>query len=159
MVLILGCLIASGCSTVIKQSYEGDQSTSTLKVSSYSGSTAVYGSTDPEGDGRRLVGDEYAKLGSSSFTTARVVKFSELQSEANDVGADIVLFAAKTAGTTQYVQPMALNDSAALYTLAPYAHASDTGPAGPQYGGAPQPMTNGQEYDYLISFWRKAPKG
>jgi hypothetical protein len=159
--MLLGSLILSGCSTLIKQSYEGDPATSDLKVSAYSGSTAVYGSTDPVGDGRRLVSDEYARLGSSSFTTSRVVKFRELQSEADDVGADIVLFSARISGSRQYLQPVALNDAGSRYTLAPYVHASESGPAAAPYGGAPQQMAagNGQEYDYLISFWRKAPKG
>jgi hypothetical protein len=159
--LLLGAVLASGCSTVIKQSYEGDPATSNLKVASFSGSTAVYGSTDPEGDGRRLVDDEYAKLGSSKFTTARIVKFEELQSEANDVGADIVLLTAKVSGSMQYLKPMALNPDHTPYVLAPYAHASTNGPAAGDYAGAPQQTSvpSDQEFDYMITFWRKAPKG
>jgi hypothetical protein len=159
--LLLGSLLASGCSTVIKQSYEGNPATSNLKVSSFSGSTAVYGSTDPEGDGRRLVGDEYAELGSSKFTTARIVKFAELQSEANDVGADIVLFSAMVSGSMQHLRPMALNPDGTPYVLAPYANASTTGPAGGDYAAAPAQtsVASEQQFDYLISFWRKAPKG
>lgn len=159
--LLLGALLASGCSMVIKQSYEGDPATSNLKVSSFSGSTAVYGSTDPEGDGRRLVDDEYAKLGTSKFTTARIVKFTELQSEANDVGADIVLFSARVSGSMQYLKPMAINPDGTPYVLAPYANASTSAPATGDYAGAPQQTSvpSEQQFDYVITFWRKAPKG
>lgn len=159
--LLIGSLLASGCSTVIKQSYEGDPATSNLKVSAFSGSTAVYGTTDPVADSRKLVADEYAKLGTSNFTTARIVKFSELQSEADDVGADIVLFSAKIAGTTQYVRPMAQDGNGSPYPLAPYANASPTGPAPAEYSSAPlqTSVPSQQEFDYSISFWRKAPKG
>jgi hypothetical protein len=156
--LSLGALLFSGCSTVIKQSYEGYAPTSNLKVASFSGSTAVYGSTAPEEDGRKLVGDDYAKLGTSTFSSGHLVKFEELQSEANDVGADIVLFAARNPGTQQYLKPMALNDAGTPYTLAPYANASSN--PGGNYANATDlmPISNGQEYEYLITFWRKAPK-
>jgi hypothetical protein len=153
----LATLLFSGCSTVIKQSYEGSPASSTLKLSAYSGSTAVYGSVDPEGDGRRLVADEFARLGVAKFSSARPVSFSEIQSEAKDVGADIVLFSAAAPGTYQYVRPMVLNDQGSPFALAPYASASPT--AVPPQDFATAPQMGGQEYDYLVSFWRKAPKG
>jgi hypothetical protein len=157
--LIFGAALLSGCSTVVKQSYEGDPATSNLKVASYSGSTIIYGSIDPEGDGQRLVSDDYARLGTSKVSSDHLLKFDELQSEANDVGGDIVLVSARSPGTRHYLKPLILSDAGTPYTLAPYAHESTTGPAGPDYIGAEQMgTTNGQSYDYLITFWRKAPK-
>jgi hypothetical protein len=157
--LILGTVLLSGCSTVVKQSYEGDPATSDLKVASYSGSTIIYGSVAPEGDARRLVSDDFARLGTSKVSSDHLLKYDELQSEANDVGGDIVLVSARSPGTHQYLKPLILNDAGTPYTLAPYGHESTTGPAGPDYIAAEQMgTTNGQSYDYVITFWRKAPK-
>jgi hypothetical protein len=157
--LILSVLLCGGCSTLIKQSYEGDPTASNMKLAAYSGSTAVYGSTDPEGDSRELVSEEYARIGVSKFTKDGRVKYSELQSEANDVGADIVLFSVKTAGSPQFLPPIALNGDGLPYTLAPYVYPNSV-PVAPSSAAANSGAAaiSGQEYEYRLSFWRRAPK-
>src|ERR1035438_5572757 len=85
--LILGTLFSAGCSTLIKQSYQGDPQASQMKLSAYSGTTAIYGSTDPVADSRKLVSEEYARIGISTFRKDCRVMYAELQSQANDVGA------------------------------------------------------------------------
>jgi hypothetical protein len=158
-VLILATLLCSGCSTLIKQSYEGDPSASNMKLSAYSGSTAIYGSTDPEGDGRQLVKEEYARIGVSKFMKDGRVRYEELQSEANDVGADIVLFSVKWAGSREYLPPIALNGDGAPYTLAPFVYPNSAPVAGGAYAGATSGAAaiSGQQYEYTLSFWRKSP--
>jgi hypothetical protein len=183
-VLVLGSLLASGCSTVIKQSYEGDPASSTLKLAAYSGSTAIFGSVDPEGDGRQLVGEDYARLGVSSFKTDGHVTFEEIKSEGEDVGADIVLFTVRKPGIGQALQPVALSNDGTPHALAPYTHISSIAVPGGNYGGTTSvgggmqnfngPVTasgipgisaqdaaaiNAQDYEYTVSFWRKATKG
>jgi hypothetical protein len=157
--LILGALLCGGCSTLIKQSYEGDPTASNMKLSAYSGSTAVYGSTNPEGDSRELVSEDYARIGVSKFTKDGRVKYSELQSEAGDVGADIVLFSVKWAGSDQFLAPIALNGDGAPYTLAPYVYANSA-PVAPNNAVANSgaAAVSGQQYEYLLTFWRRAPK-
>jgi hypothetical protein len=157
--LILGTLLCAGCSTLIKQSYEGDPTASNMKLAAYSGTTAVYGSTDPEGDSRELVNEDYARIGVSKFTKDGRVRYSELQSEANDVGADIVLFSVKSPGMSQFLPPVALNSDGTPYTLAPYVYPNSVPVAG-NYGGASSgaAAVSGQEYEYTLSFWRKAPR-
>jgi hypothetical protein len=149
--LILGTLFSAGCSTLIKQSYQGDPQASQMKLSAYSGTTAIYGSTDPVADSRKLVSEEYARIGISTFRKDGRVTYAELQSQANDVGADIVLFSVKWTGSTQYLPPVALNADGAPYTLAPFAGEN---PAAAPPGAA---AVSGQDYEYTLSFWRRAP--
>jgi hypothetical protein len=158
--LILGVLLCGGCSTLIKQSYEGDPTASNMKLSAYSGSTAVYGSTNPEGDSRELVNEEYARIGVSKFTKDGRVRYSELLAEASDVGADIVLFSVKWAGSPQFLPPVALNGDGAPYTLAPYVYANSVAAPAPYTSASSgAAAVSGQEYEYTLSFWRRAPKG
>jgi hypothetical protein len=157
--LSLAAFVLTGCTTVIKQSYEGDPAASNMKLAAYSGSTAVYGSTDPEGDGRELVSESYARIGVSHFEKDGRVRYAELQSEAKDVGADIVLFSVKWQGSTQYLPPVALNDDGAPYTLAPFVHPNAVPAAAASYSSANSgdAAISGQDYSYTLSFWRKAP--
>lgn len=157
--LSLAAFVLTGCTTVIKQSYEGDPAASTLKLAAYSGSTAVYGSTDPEGDARQLVSESYAQIGVSKFEKEGRVKYEELQSEAKDVGADIVLFSVKGRGSRQYLPPVALNTDGTAYTLAPFVHPDSAPAAGGSYSSAASgdAAISGQDYSYTLSFWRKAP--
>lgn len=182
-VLALAALLASGCSTVIKQSYEGDPASSTLKLAAYSGSTAIYGSVDPVGDGRRLVDDEYARLGTSKFKTSGHVTYDELKSQAEDVGADIVLFTVMKPGIASALNPVLTNRDGTPHGLAPYTHVNSMSIAGGGYGGTTSvgggmqdfhgtvtssgipgvssedmAAINAQEYEYTVTFWRKAPK-
>ena len=173
-------VLASGCAQVVRQSYEGDPASSTLKLSAYSGSTAVYGTTDPENDSRKLVSDSYARLGVSTFKSDHQVTNEEIKSEANDVGADIVLFSAKIPDTRQYVAPVALDDNNHPYNLAPYTQVTPVAAPAANYAGAtsvgttvsngavttttvtpvnPPVAASNQEYEYTLSFWRKATTG
>jgi hypothetical protein len=157
--LILSVLLCGGCSTLIKQSYEGDPTASNMKLSAYSGSTAVYGSTNPRDDSRELVSEDYARIGVSKFTKDGRVKYSELQSEAGDVGADIVLFSVKWAGSDQFLPPIALNGDGAPYTLAPYVYANSVPvPPNNAVANSGAAAVSGQQYEYLLTFWRRAPK-
>jgi hypothetical protein len=172
--------LASGCSQVVRQSYEGDPASSTLKLSAFSGSTAVYGTTDPESDSRKLVNDSFARLGVSTFRSDHQVTNQEIKSEANDVGADIVLFSAMIPGTRQYAAPMALDDDNRPYNLAPYTQVTPAAAPAASYAGAtsvgttvsngsvttttitpvnPPVAASNQEYEYTLSFWRKATTG
>jgi hypothetical protein len=173
--------LASGCSQVVRQSYEGDPASSTLKLSAYSGSTAVYGTTDPESDSRKLVADSYARLGVSTFKSDHQVTNEEIKSEANDVGADIVLFSARIPGTRQFIAPVALDDNKNPYNLAPYTQVTPVAVPAANYAGAtsvgttvsngsvttttvtpvnsPVAAASNQEYEYTLSFWRKATTG
>jgi hypothetical protein len=158
--LFLGTLLlTTGCSTLIKQSYEGDPAASNTKLAAYSGSTAVYGSTDPEGDGRQLVSEGYARIGMSNFQKDGRVKYEELQSEAKDVGADVVLFSVKWQGSRQCLPPVALNNDGAPYTLAPFVYPNSVPAAVGSYSSANSgdAAISGQSYSYMLSFWRKAP--
>lgn len=157
--LIIGSLLSAGCSTLIKQSYEGDPTASNMKLASYSGKTAVYGTTDPEGDSRQLVKEDYARIGTSNFEKDGRVQYEELQSEANDVGADVVLFSVKLPGSSQFLAPVALKGDGTPYTLAPFIYPSST-PVADGYNTSADPGTaavRGQHYEYVLSFWRKAP--
>ncbi len=157
--LIIGTLLTAGCSTLIKQSYEGDPAASNMKLAAYSGSTAIYGSTDPEGDGRQLVNENYTRIGESKFQKDGRVRYEELQSEAKDVGADIVLFSVKWQGSRQFLPPVALNSDGTPYTLAPFVYPNSVPVAGGSYSGANsgEAAISGQDYSYTLSFWRKAP--
>jgi hypothetical protein len=182
--LLFGALLFSGCSTVIKQSYEGDPATSNLKVSAYSGTTTIYGSVDPVGDSRNLVSEDYARLGVSFFKTDGHVTYDEIKSEGQDVGADVVLFTIRKPGIGQALPPVASNSDGTPLPLAPYTHINSMAIAGGNYGGATsvgggmqnfngtvtssgipgvsaQDMAaiNAQEFEYTVSFWRKATKG
>jgi hypothetical protein len=183
VILALASLLVSGCSTVIKQSYEGDPASSNLKLSAYSGTTTVYGSVDPVGDARNLVAEEYARLGTSKFKTDGHVTYDELQSEGQDVGADIVLFTVMKPGIAQALRPVALNSDGTPHVLTPYTHISSASINGGNYGGTASvgggmrdfngavtssgipgvssedmAAINAQDYEYTVSFWRKAPK-
>jgi hypothetical protein len=180
----IAALLVSGCSTVIKQSYEGDPASSTLKLASYSGTSAIYGSVDPVGDSKNLVDQDYARLGVSSFKTDGHVTYDELQSEAQDVGADIVLFTVRKPGIGAALAPVAVNNDGTPHTLAAYTHVNSMAIAGGNYGGATSvgggmqnfngsvtssgipgvsssdlAAINAQSYEYTVSFWRKATKG
>jgi hypothetical protein len=182
--LVLGALFAAGCSAVIKQSYEGDPASSTLKLSAYSGTSTVYGSMDPVGDSKNLVDEDYARLGVSTFKTDGHVTFDELQSQAHDVGADVVLFTVRKPGIGAALPPMAVNNDGTPHALAAYTHVNSMAIAGGNYGGATSvgggmqnfngtvtssgipgvsssdmAAINAQSYEYTVSFWRKATKG
>ncbi len=157
--LLIGTLLSTGCSTLIKQSYEGDPTASNMKLASYSGTTAVYGSTNLEGDGRELVKEDYARIGVSKFLKDGRVSYEELKSEADDVGADVVLFSVKLPGSPQYLPPVALKGDGTPYTLAPFIYPSSA-PVPDGYNTAADPNSaaiKGQQYEYTLSFWRKAP--
>ena len=166
-------LLVGGCSQVVRQSFEGDPASSNLKLAAYSGSTAVYGSTAPEADSRVLVHDGYARLGQSHFTQDHQVAYAEIQSEARDIGADVVLLSEKWEGAAGFLPPTALNDSKSAFPLAaytavhpegvsagPYTTTTVTGPGGttvtkgPAAGYAPPP--NGGVYEFTVSFWRRS---
>jgi hypothetical protein len=182
--LLLGTLVLSGCSTVVKQSFEGDPASSTLKLASYSGTSTIYGSVDPVGDSKNLVDGDYARLGVSSFKTDGHVTYEELQSEAQDIGADIVLFTVRKPGIGQALPPMTVNRDGTAHSLAPYTHVNSMAIAGGNYGGATSvgggmqnfngsvtssgipgisasdmAAINAQSYEYTVSFWRKTTKG
>jgi hypothetical protein len=182
--ILLGSLLVSGCSTIIKQSFEGDPASSTLKLSAYSGTSAIFGSVDPTGDSKRLVDEDYARLGVSSFKTDGHVTYDELQSEAQDVGADIVLFTVRKPGIGAALPPMTLNRDGTPHALSSYTHVNSMAIAGGNYGGATSvgggmqdfhgtvtssgipgvsssdmAAINAQSYEYTVSFWRKATKG
>ena len=159
--LILGAVLATGCSTLIQQSYEGDGTASNMLLSAYSGTTAVYGSTDPVGDARELVRQEYARIGVAHFRKDGRVRYEELKTQAHDVGADIVLFSVSYPGSTQNLPPVALDDNGAPYTLSPFVYATSTPVAGGNNTGISPgaAAVSGQEYEYTLTFWRKAPVG
>jgi hypothetical protein len=159
--LILATVLATGCSTLIQQSYEGDGTASNMHLSAYSGTTAVYGSTDPVGDARELVRQEYARLGVAHFKKDGRITYQELKTQAHDVGADIVLFSVTYPGSSQNLPPVALDDSGAPYTLSPFVYATSTPVAGATSAAVPPgaAAVNGQEYEYTLTFWRKAPVG
>ncbi len=182
--LSLAAFVLSGCTTIIKQSYEGDPASSTLKLAAYSGTSTIYGSVDPVGDSKNLVDGDYARLGVSSFKTDGHVTYEEMQSEAQDIGADIVLFTVRKPGIGQALPPMTVNRDGTAHSLAPYTHVNSMAIAGGNYGGATSvgggmqnfngsvtssgipgisasdmAAINAQSYEYTVSFWRKATKG
>ncbi|HEY1848069.1 MAG TPA: hypothetical protein VGG37_02630 [Opitutaceae bacterium] len=169
----LAALLFGGCSQVVRQSYEGDPASSDLKLAAYSGSTSVYGSTAPEADSRALVRDGYARLGVSHFTQDHQVTYAELQSEARDVGADVVLLSEKWEGSSGFLPPTALNENKAAFPLAaytavhpeavspgPYTTTTVTGPGGTTVTSGPTVQyfapSNGQQYKFTVSFWRRS---
>jgi hypothetical protein len=181
--LFFGVLLASGCSTVVKQSYEGDPTASTLKLSAYSGHSVIFGSVDPTGDSRNLVNDDFARLGVSSFKTDGHVTYDELQAEAQEVGADIVLFTVRKPGLAAALPPVMVNNDGTPHALSPYTHVTSMAIAGGNWGGATNvgggmqnfngsvtssgipgvsssdmAAINAASFEYTVSFWRKAPK-
>jgi hypothetical protein len=182
--VFLGALLVSGCSTVVKQSFEGDPASSTLKLASYSGTSAIYGSVDPVGDSKNLVDQDYARLGVSSFKTDGHVTYDELQSEAQDVGADIVLFTVRKRGIGAALPPVTVSNNGTPHALAAYTRVNSMSMATVYYGGttsvgggvqsfngsvtssgipgvssSDMAAINAQSYEYTVSFWRKATKG
>jgi hypothetical protein len=170
----LAALLVGGCSQVVRQSYEGNPASSDLKLAAYLGSTSVYGSTAPEADSRALVRDGYARLGTSHFFQDHQVSYAELQSEARDVGADVVLLSEKSQGSDGYLPPTALDQNKVAFPLAAYTAVHPevvapgayttttvTGPNGSTTTTtAPAPQyvapSSGGQYEFSISFWRRS---
>ena len=174
-------VLLSGCATVVKQSYRGSPPGPGVRLSSYSGTTEVYSSVRPEEDGVRLEADGYVRIGASSFRTSGHVTFDELQAQAGEVGADIVLFSMTRAGSREAVRPVIVNNDGTPRTFSPYVHVGgsltafsgrygDSGMIGggtmdfkgsvtsseiPGVSSEQTAFINAQAYEYKASFWRR----
>lgn len=171
----------SGCATIVRQSYSGSPPGPGVSLSGYSGTTEVYSSVRPDEDGTRLEADGYVRIGVSSFRTSGHVTFDEIQAQAREVGADIVLFSMMKQGSRQAIQPVIVNNDGTPRSFSPYVHVSgsltafsgrygDSGMIGggtmdfkgsvtsseiPGVSSEQMAFINAQVYEYKASFWRK----
>ncbi len=181
LIALLSLLLASGCSSVVKQSYRETSPGPGAAPVANPGATQVYASIDPEDDAARLAKDGYARIGVSSFKTSGHVTLDELQAQAREVGADIVLFSVTRPGSRRAVHPFVQNNDGTQSGLRPFSHL--TGTKMPNPFGAPPPVGGGMSefngtvsssgipgvsssdlaainapiYEYTASFWRKKP--
>jgi hypothetical protein len=119
---LFGLLLVTGCASTIKQYYQVAPESQNATLLPYSGTSQVYGSVAPDDDGARLAKDGYVRVGVSSFKTDGHVTFDELQAEAKEVGADIVLFSISNPETRKAVRPFAQSQDGTVHDLAPYVH-------------------------------------
>lgn len=122
MAPLVGLLFVSGCASNIKRYYEAAPAGQNAVLLPYSGTSQVYGSIDPDDDGARLARDGYVRVGVSSFKTDGRVTYDELQAEAREVGADVVLFSITDPQTRKAVRPFAQSPDGTAHDLAPYVH-------------------------------------
>jgi hypothetical protein len=176
--------LASGCSTVVQQSYRDSSSAPSVALLPYSGETKVYGSYHLDYDAANLLREGYAQIGTSSFKTDGHVTFDELREQAKAVGADIVLFLKVNPRSHRPMDPVAVNNDGSAHSLNPYVHIGSVGLAGGNYGGATSvgggtsdfkgsvtssgipgvssedmAAINAPEFEYTATFWRKVKDG
>jgi hypothetical protein len=174
-------VILSGCATIVRQSYSGRPPGPGVRLSGYSGTTEVYSSVSPGEDGSRLEKDGYVEIGVSSFRTSGHVTFGEIEAQAREAGADIVLFSMTKPGSRQPIQPVVTNDDGTPRAFSSYVHVGgsltafsgrygDSGMVGggtmdfngsvtsseiPGVSSREMAFINAQAYQYTASFWRK----
>jgi hypothetical protein len=183
--LTLAALLASGCGGIVKQSYREIPVGAGTSLAPFGGATQVYASLDLADDGVRLARDGFARIGVSSFRTSAHVTLEELQEQAREVGADVVLFSKAKPGTGQVLQPLASSSDGTARALTPYSHVtSSITPFGGKYGdsgsvgggmmdfkgsvtssGIPGVSSedlaamNAEQFAYTATFWRKLRRG
>jgi hypothetical protein len=183
LIILLGlaCVLASGCGSLVQQSYREESPGAAAPPPVRDGS-AVYASVDPEGDAAGLASDGYVRIGTSRFRTSGHVTFEQLKEQARGVGADIVLFSRTKAGSAVPVRPLVLNNDGTAHDLNPYVHLSGSvtlfsgnyGGSTSVGGGASEfhgkvtssgipgvssedmAFINADPFEYTASFWRKA---
>lgn len=183
--VMLGAFLASGCGSIVRQSYKDVPVGAAAQLAPFGGATQVYASLDLADDGAQLSRDGFARIGVSTFKTSTHVTLEELQEQAREVGADVVLFSKKKPGTGQVLQPLAVSNDGTAHALAPYSHiTSSVTPFGGKYGdsgsvgggmmdfkgsvtssGIPGVSSedlaaiNAEEFSYTATFWRKMRSG
>ena len=181
LAVVLGALLAAGCSSVVQQSYRPGPAP-TVVLLPYSGTTNVYGSVNMDYDAGRLSKDGYVQIGESDFKTGGHVTLEEIQAAAKDVGADIVLISKKLPGSNRTLQPLVSDNEGRPSALAPYTQVSgaltafsggygDSGMVGggsfafkgkvtgsgiPGISAEEAAAIDEQRFDFALGFWRKA---
>ncbi|HEY4989293.1 MAG TPA: hypothetical protein VII09_05765 [Opitutaceae bacterium] len=181
LAVVLGALLAAGCSSVVQQSYRPAPAAAAVLLP-YSGTTQVYGSVNMEYDAGRLEKDGYIQIGESAFKTGGHVTLDEIQAAAKDVGADIVLISKKLPGSNRTLQPLLSDNEGKPSALAPYTQVSgaltafsggygDSGMVGggsfafkgkvtgsgiPGISAEEAAAIDEQRFDFTLGFWRRA---
>jgi hypothetical protein len=179
---LLSCLLlVCGCASDVKRTFEGAPAGQNGPLLPYSGTTHIFGSLIPDEDGTQLGDEGYVRIGTSSFKTSGHVTYDEIQAEAREVGADVVLFSMRNPETGRTQQPFAQAQDGTPRELAPYVHVSGaltsfggnagtTGSVGggmmdfngrvtssgiPGVSSETMAAINATRFEYSATFWRR----
>jgi hypothetical protein len=180
LVLLFTCLsLVGGCATNQFAKYYQDGTTNmppevAKRLMPYSGNSKIFTTNDMKSDSETLMRQGYRQIGSSGFHGTGRVTQKQLQDQATNVGADVVLYASRYQGSEQVAKPFLQynpgqtsttyssgNVNANAYGSGGYAHGTAT------YSGTSDTTTSGtysttvvpvtvHRYQYGATFWRKS---
>ena len=108
LALAIAPALFTGCVSFqnpIAQYYSDRIGASITNLPPYSGTTAIYGMSNPDEDVKTFARKGYAMIGVSGCRGAGAVSEQMLRSQASKVGADIVLYCSKYLGSRQSAIP------------------------------------------------------
>ena len=179
--IILMALILTGCANQFTKFYRDNTAAATpeqIKVlMPWSGKTVIYSSNNMRRDADSLVRKDYVPIGESAFHGSARTTHEMLVSQAETVGADIVLYYSEYLGSEQAVVPYTQYNPGQIstthttgtmnansygsggyaYGTGTYSGTSTTTSPG-TYSTSMMPITR-QNYSHDAIFWRKRKPG